>query len=253
MEAKRFSLPGVHGRSLSGFAWPWRRLVLTVALGVGMAFDSPLRAAIAIYTDSGSFTPTLQSGYYLNNFTGAGSGASLPYSGGTGPFAYTITASGSFGVTGVAMNAASGLGDSVSTFGQNAVLTFTFTGANKPTAVGGNFFWSDNSTPANVAAGTVRADVKIGGTSVQTLDISSTGNSSIGFGGFTTDGTAFDSITFTLVGYTSGAFYSTVDNFYVGNVNPVPEAGGWVAASFISIFVVGRTGWGFLCRRLARQ
>ena len=175
-----------------------------------------VRAAITEYSDPSSFAAALQPGAYLNDFTGAGSGSSLLYSGGTGPFAYTITSSGSSQVTGVPMGPASGLGTSVSTFVENATLIITFTGDNKPTSIEGNFFWSDLSSPSDVVSGTLHADFKIGGASVHTLDVVSAGNANIGFGGITTDGAAFDSVELTLLGYTSGNFFSTVDNYLVG-------------------------------------
>ena len=225
--------------------------MLLVTLLAVLGGQTVLRAAFIDFSDSTSFGAAVQSGSYLNDFTGAGSGPSLSFSGGTGPFSYTIAATPG-GVTGVNMNPLSGLGDCVSTFNPNISLVITFTGGNKPTAVGGNFFWSDLSTPSSVVSGVVHADFKIGGLSVHTLDITSSGNSSIGFGGVTTDGAAFDSLTLTLVGYTSGNFFTSIDNFRVG-ITAVPEPGGWVAAGFVAFFVLGRTGLGFVQRRLARQ
>jgi hypothetical protein len=195
----------------------YRRMVIAILLTV-ISGGNAVRAAITQYSDPSSFASANQAGSYLNDFTGAGSGTSLSFSGGTGPFAYTITASGSFGVTGVPMDGASGLGTSVSTFDPNATLIITFTGTNKPTAIGGNFFWSDLSSPSDVVSGTIHANFKIGGSSVHTIDIPSTGNTSIGFGGITTDGVAFDSLELTLLSYISGDFFSTVDNFRIGQV-----------------------------------
>ncbi len=210
------------------------------------------------YTDASAFAAALAPGGYLNDFSTAGSGASLSFTGPTpvtGPFSYTVTSSGAFGVTGVDMAALSGLGRSISTFDENAVLIFTFTGATKPTAIGGNFFWSDLNSPANVVNGTVTAAFKIGGLTVHSFEVSSTGNSSIGFGGVTTDGTPFDSVTFTLKNYSSGFFFPTADNFNIG-LTPVPEPGGWVAAAFTGFVVLGgfcKEGWRFLRRRRAAK
>lgn len=144
------------------------------------------------------------------------------------------------------MDLASGLGTSVSTFIENAKLIITFTGNNRPTAIGGNFFWSDLSSPSDVVSGSLHADFKVGGTSVHTLDVPSTGNSAIGFGGITTDGAAFDSLELTLLGYTSGEFFASVDNFHVGQATVVPEPSSLVVAGFFGLFVLGRTGWKFL-------
>ena len=238
-----------HRKSSRGFARTWRRTVLLVTLLAVLGGQTVLRAAFIDFSDSTSFGAAVQSGSYLNDFTGAGTAASLSFSGGTGPFSYTVT-SPPGGVTEVMMAPATGLGDSLSNFGQVAMI-ITFTGGNKPTAVGGNFFWSDNSSPSHVVSGTVHADFKIGGISVHTLDIFSSGDSSIGFGGVTTDGAAFDSVTLTLVS-PIGTVFPSMDNFRVG-INAVPEPGGWVAAGFVAFFVLGRTGLGFVQRRLARQ
>lgn len=230
----------------------WIAPLLILMLGVN---NSPA-PVYTDYTDASAFAAALAPGGYLNDFTGSGSGASLSFTGPTpvtGPFSYTITSSGAFGVTGVDMAPASGLGRSMSTFDENAVLIVTFTGATKPTAIGGNFFWSDLSSPANVTSGTVTAAFKIAGLTVHSFDVTSTGNSSIGFGGVTTDGTPFDSVEFTLKNYSSGFFFPTADNFLIGLVAPVPEPGGWVAAAFSGLFVLGglgKAGWRFLRRQL---
>ncbi len=212
-------------KSASSF-WFSSRLRLIASLLTLMIFGHAGRAAIVEYIDASSFAAALETGSYVNSFTGAGSGLSLSYVGPhptLGPFQYTITASGSFGVTGVDMAAASGLGQSASTFEENAVLIITFTGTNKPTAIGGNFFWSDLSSPANVTSGTIRADFSIGGSIVHSLDVSSSTNSSIGFGGVTTDGEGFDSVTLTLLDYTFGDFFTTVDNLRIGQARLSPS------------------------------
>lgn len=234
----------------------WRRWVIAVLFTMASG-GNLVHAAIMEYNDASSFGAALESGSYLNDFTGAGTGSSLSFSGGTGPFAYTITASENL-VTGVPMHGDSGLGTSVSLFVDTAALIITFTGANKPTAIGGNFFWSDLASPANVGSGTVRADFMSGGSSVYTLDVASSGNSSFGFGGISTDGAAFDSVTLTLLGYTPTPstlddFFVTVDNFNIGQVTPVPEPGGWVVAGFVGLLVLGRAGRGYLRRRSAAR
>lgn len=240
-----------------------RRLICTgpfcsLVLAAGMTAGVPgfLRAAITTFSDQTSFTASLENSYYLNNFTGVRAGEYLDFAGGTGiTFSYRISASDESGVTSIGMDSSSGLGDSMSIFEVNKQMIITFTGVNKPTAVGGNFFWSTlfDGTPTSddVIAGTIRADLNIGG-SVETIYVTSTGNSSIGFGGFTTDGQGFDSLTLSLLNYSSGDYYPTLDNFYVG-INAVPEASGWVAGSFIALFAIGRTGFGFLRRRAALQ
>jgi hypothetical protein len=206
--------------------WSSSRLSVIVCLVTVLIVGTSGRSAIVEYNDASSFAAALEAGAYFNNFTGAGSGSSLSYTGPSptlGPFRYTISASGSFGVTGVEMAIDSGLGLSVSTFEENAQLTITFTGTNKPTAIGGNFFWSDLSSPANVVSGTIRADFNIGGSTVYTLDIASSTNTSIGFGGVTTDGEAFDSVTLTLLDYVFGDFFPTIDNFQIGRASPGPS------------------------------
>lgn len=234
-----------HRKITTRFSW---QQSLVAILLVAMSGGNAVRAAISEYTDPGSFAAALQPGSFLNNFTGANqAGQSFPYSGGTGPFAYTVTSTGPSGVTVFQMQPASGLGQALSTFNANAALIITFTGDNKPTAIGGNFFWSDFS--ANVISGTIHADFKIGGSSVHTLDVASTGNSDIGFGGITTDGAGFDSIELTLLGYTSGNFFSTVDNFHVGQAIVVPEPSSWVVAGFMGLFLLGRAGWAHASRR----
>lgn len=227
----------------------WHQAVMAVLL-VAVSGGNAVRAAITEYSDSGSFAAAVQPGSFLNNFTGANqSGQSLQFSGGTGPFAYTATSTGPNGVTVFQMQAASGLGQALSTFNPGVALIITFTGDNKPTAIGGNFFWSD--FPADVISGTVHADFKIGGSSVHTFDVASTGNTDIGFGGITTDGAGFDSIELTLLGYTSGNFFSTVDNFHVGQAILVPEPSSWAVAGLVGLFFIGRAGWAYVSRRNA--
>lgn len=218
-----YFLNGCLGSVLAGRLWrPRLILSLLATISAGNAG----RGAIVEFTNASSFAATLEPGSYLNNFSGAGSGSSLSFLGPSptvGPFAYSISASGSFGVTAVDMAAASGLGQSVSTFEENAVLTITFTGTNKPTAIGGNFFWSDLSSPANVVNGTIRADFGMAGSIVYSSDISSSDNSSIGFRGVTTDGEPFDSVTLTLVDYVFGDFFPTVDNLRIGQARLNPS------------------------------
>lgn len=231
----------------------WPKLIASLVLVITV--NTSRAAVYTDYTDASTFAAALQPGNYLNDFTGAGSGDSLVYSGGAAPFAYRITSTASNGVSGVNMATASGLGRAVSTFVENDVLTITFT-ANKPTAIGGNFFWTALADPSDVISGTITAAFKIDGLTVHSFDVTSTGNSSIGFGGVTTDGTPFDSVEFTLKDYTSGFFFPTVDNFNIGLVTPIPEPGGWIAAAFSSLFVLGgltRSGWRFVCRRRAAK
>ena len=229
-------------KSLNKFA-SWLALVLMAAL---CQFSAS--AAITPFTDSGSFTAALQTGYYLENFTSAPDvvyGPPSPphtFSGGTPNFSYTITSPGNGGAGSVDV----GGSRAISTFTANDVLTITFTGI-QPTAIGGDFFWT---TFSEAVAGSVQ--VKYGGGASDFIDVPLSGGGS--FAGITTDNAlGFFSISMSLVGYTSGLYFPTVDNFYVGNATPVPEAGTWVAGAFIGLFVVTRTGWGIMRRRLARQ
>src|SRR5262245_10818595 len=120
-------------------SWFYSSLKAIIAVMTTLIVATAGRAAIVEYTNSNSFAAALEANSYLNAFSGAGTGESLSYMGPSptlGPFAYIISASGSFGVTGVDMATASGLGQSVSTFEENALLIITFTGTNKPTAIG---------------------------------------------------------------------------------------------------------------------
>lgn len=225
----------------------WERSIPTLAVLVLVVLGQcSASAGIATYTSESSFTANLQTGYYLNDFSGAGVGDSLVFS--QGAFSYTISATPMGGVNGIATHQAD-VYDAMSTYWENDQLVITFRGTGGytlPTAVGGYLFWTDLSNPANVIAGTVHAQLNDG----TSLDVySSSGH--VNFGGFTTDGTAFTSLTFSLVGYTSGDRFATLDNFYVGSA--VPEPSGWVAAGFVALFVIGRTGFGYLRRRQAAR
>lgn len=224
-------------KSLNKFA-SWLTLVLMAALCQFRA-----AAAIQTFTTVPSFTGALQSGYYLENFNAVSDTGPFNFEGVTDltpNIAYSFSASGGvtvFGPTGAR---------SISTFGQGDVLVITFTG-NRPTAIGGDFFWT---TFSEAVAGSVQ--VKYGGGDSEFIDVPLSGGGS--FAGITTDNAlGFSSISMSLVGYTSGDYFPTVDNFYVGIATPVPEAGTWVAGAFIGLFVVTRTGWGIMRRRLARQ
>ncbi len=192
-------------------------------------------AAITTWTSEASFTSQLQAGYYIENFTSvSGGGATISLSGGSGPFAYTISTS----PPGVGLNAISTdfSGKAVSPAAGPVSVIITFTSGNV-TAVGGNFFPVDSSG-ALVQAGTVHALLNNG----SFLDLATTDNTHVGFGGFTSDGAAITSLTL------SGVTFPAVDNLYVGQLAAVPEAGGWVAAGFVGFFVVGRSGYIFLRR-----
>ena len=224
-------------KSLNKFA-SWLALVLMAALCQFRA-----AAAIQTFTTVPSFTGALQSGYYLENFNGVGDGPPVAFTGGDAP---TPTISYLFSAPNGASGVVTGGGRAISTQSPNEVLTITFTGIH-PTAIGGDFFWT---TLFEAVAGSVQ--VKYGGGASDFIDVPLSGGGS--FAGITTDNAlGFSSISMSLVGYTSGDYFPTVDNFYVGIATPVPEAGTWVAGAFIGLFVVTRTGWGIMRRRLARQ
>lgn len=235
-----------HIQAMTGLSWG-RSIPTLVFLVLGWCSAS---AAITPYTSEAGFTPYLQTGYYFNDFTDAAAGDTLSFS--QGSFSYTISRVGGVGVSGVPtdfVKSGIGQGDAVSSINPGVSLVITFTGGN-PTAVGGNFFWTDLSSPAKVVTGTVRIQLNDG--TWQNVSSTAPGSSgNVGFGGFTTDGTPFTSLTFSLVGYTSGDRFATLDNFYVGSA--VPEPGGWVAAGFVALFVIGRTGFGFLRRKQAAR
>ena len=242
----------MNARSLSRHAL----LVSLAVLGISVLSQGAATAAITTYTSEASFTPNLQAGYYLEDFSSASTaGATTMTFSGPSPantFSYVIGASDSGGVVGVPTDFqknSTSQGRALSTFTEGVGLVINFTGANV-TAVGGNFFWTDNSSPtAAVVAGDVHAQLN-DGTSV---DISSSANNSVGFGGFTSDGAAITSLTLSLKNYSSGFYYPTLDNFYVGQVSAVPEAGAWWAAGFLGLLLVGRSGFAFLKRRQASQ
>ena len=194
-------------------------------------------AAVQTYTTLSAFTAGLQAGYYLENFNAVGPSGPYNFTGGTPSFSYSFTSPGS--VTPVDVVGGS---RAISTFDANDLLTLTF-GANKPTAIGGDFFWTD-LLPGQAVAGSIR--VQYGGAS-EFFNVPQPSGGT--FLGITTDNPAgFSALTISLVGYTTGNYYPTVDNVVVGNA--VPEPRGWV---FISLFAAGWAGWRILRRRLAPQ
>ena len=207
--------------------------------------ESVLMAAITTFTDEASFVSQLQAGYYLENFNGQTGGShpsGLSLSGGTGnAFAYNINDNLSGGVyvftPSGTMPSGWPQGSAVSpNAGTSLVITFT---SGNVTAVGGYFF--QTTFAGAFASGTVTATLNDG----SHVDATSS-SGSVGFAGFTSDGASITSLTLS-----PGANFATMDNFYVGQLAAVPEAGGWVAAGFLGIFVVGRSG--FIVLRRSRQ
>ncbi len=201
-------------------------------------------AAIQTYTILSSFTDSLQAGSYLENFNSVPNEGQTIFTGGTPTFTYVISSPSDVSAVDVI-----GGSRAISTFDPpNGLLVITF-GAYKPTAIGGNFFWTDY--PGNVIAGSIQ--VQYTGGDSGSIDVPLPSGSS--FAGISTDNPeGFSSISVSLINYIPDTdFFVTLDNFHVGNVNPVPEPGTWIACGFIGLFVVGRAGCGILRRRFVRQ
>lgn len=226
-------------------------LAVPLALCVSALILPNARSAITQWTagESDFVSNAIQNSPYYHPVFIDNQGGSISYGpGGSGDWQFTITAASS-----VSSFPVSGLGNGGIGISPNAAastLTITFTG-NLPTAIGGNFFRTDATFPPNLVTGAIRATATAGASS-SFIDVVSTAPGTFGFGGFTTDGTGFSSLTLSFVSGGTGN-YATVGNFYVGAVNPVPEAGTWVAACFIGLVVLGQSVWGSLRRKLARQ
>ncbi len=223
----------------------WRFLSALVIAGILMA-QSPLTAAV--YTDKSVFTSpgVLESGYYLEQdfseiplntatATPGTSGTSVTFS--ANGFSYQLVSSGGF----VYRPSGTPLGTpEVQGYSATDTLTITFT-AGTVTAVGGRFFMADSTGSSVFNDGTLTVNTTGGSFTT------SASSSPSWFGGITTVN-PITSLTFASSGVSG--HYPTFAEFYVGTA-VVPEAGGWVAAGFIALVVVGRLGSQVLKRRQA--
>ena len=171
----------------------------------GAAMAPP--ALATVFTDSASFLAQVQPGFYFNNFSSVGGGATPSLSFNSGGFAYTVTA---FGPGSQQLFNDPGL---VSTDSALDAIRITFTSGNV-TAVGGNFFSSDINFNAIAASVTVALS---DGQSV-TFNSSSAND----FRGFTSTQT-ITSLTIDALDAAAPA-WSTLDNLYVGQAIPAPGA-----------------------------
>ncbi len=194
-----------------------QKLALRI-LAVGLAGAMSASASM-VFTTEESFLPAINPGYNLNDFNDLPSvptylGASRSYAGGSGPFAYTITAP-PHGLYSVAP----GGNKAISTFYYYEPLLVTFSSANV-TAVGGLF--SLTTGTGGASSGTVKVTLSDG--TSQTFDAGL-------FRGFVTsyDGPVITSLS--LASLTANA-YPTLDHFYVGTT-PVPEPTTMIAGALL--------------------
>lgn len=167
--------------------------------------------AALVFTTEASFLTAIDAGYYLNDFGDVpGYGIlSSPrnYSGGSGPFSYSISSVGSGSLYGVVPS-----GDkALSTFVDTDILKITFTSGNV-TAVGGLFFLTDD--PGNLTGGTVT--VMLSDSTSQTFAAGS-------FRGFATSSSGPVITSLSLDSVTVGA-YPTVDHLYAGTAAAAESA-----------------------------
>ncbi len=195
-------------------------LVLTV---VGAA------SGAIVFDDKDAFLSVLiQPGFYLEDFatftTPGPQGSSLDF-GPTNEFSYTMSAppSGLFVVS-----------ENMSTFEASEALVIDFTGS-PVTAMGGNF-WPTVSTGGD-AVGIIEIWLSDGTNEVVTI----TNQDPRPFRGFVSYGDPFTSMSIK-TNYTVDPIFPTVDNFYVGQVVPVPSA-----------VLLGIIGLGYAGRRLRRR
>jgi PEP-CTERM motif len=179
-------------------------------MAVAAVAAAPALAATTTYTSSTEFLARVAPGAYTNSFTGAPD-AQPSFSFSSGGFAYTVSA------PAVLLNDATYLsGSFIGNFYSNATLTVTFT-AGGPTAVGGDFYISDNQDSFVPAPVTVTLN---DGTSTTFTPSSET----TGFRGFTST-LPILSLTMSAPGV---ANFNSMDNLVVGKVSAVPEASTWV-------------------------
>ena len=224
-------------KKLNKIAWGLPLVVLVMSQGTTFA-------AVQTYTTEASFISAINSSYKETFTTLIDAGEPISFSGGA-PITYTIGSQSGNGVTPFDVGGISGA-RAIGPYDANDVLVITFTGT-KPTAIGGDFFWT-GGVNNSLTAGSVK--VQYGGVSdFIEVPLPSAGS----FAGITTDGVGFSSVSVSLIAYTAGDFRPTLDNFYVGQVNPVPEPGTWLAGGFIALVMVSRTGIRLVKRKLVPQ
>lgn len=187
------------------------RSIKALVVGAGLAVASSAYAVTTVHATQAAFLANLAPGFFLNNFANSGSGAFPSYaaSGGSGPYAYTITA---VGTGSQQLYNDPGL---ISTDSALDRIRVSFTGA-AVTAVGGNMWGTDiNFIAVPGASITV-------GLSDGTMDTFA-GASATTFRGYTsTTAITFIEIDAPEIGATN--VWSTLDNLYVGAAVPTPGA-----------------------------
>lgn len=203
----------------------WNLLAGTLVV---LTVVSAASGAIVI-NDEASFLSAIQPGFYLeqfNGFTAERFYASPLGFGPTNGFAYDMSAdNGLYSFPGI-----------MSTSEAGDALVIDFTNSPSPvTAVGGNF-WPTVSTGGD-PVGIIKISLSDGTDEVVTI----TDPDSHPFRGFVSDGALFTSMSIK-TDYTVNPIFPTVDNFYVGQVVPVPSA-----------VLLGIIGLGYAGRRLRRR
>lgn len=200
------------------------RSIKALALVAGAAVASSAFAVTTVHTTQAAFLANIQAGFFLNSFADSGSGAFPSYSasGGSGPFAYTITA------VGAGTNQLYNDPGLISTDSALDRIRVQFTGA-AVTAVGGNMWGTDINFIA-VPGATITVGLSDG--TMETF----AGASATTFRGYTsTTALTFIEIDAPEIGATN--VWSTLDNLYVGRAIPTPGA---AALLGMGALVVGR-------------
>ena len=217
------------------------------AVFASVLLGAALSNAAIIYTTESGLNSALSAGFFKNEFEGFDSGqqeeqTSVPQSGGTPTFAYTIATQPNdpdpapdLYVVGTVSppitSPSSGQAMSTTVDSHNILVTFT---SENVTAVGAHFFLSD--VGEDRVEGTLTVTFTFTDDSLDPQTVSSSESGFANFLGVSTDSGTISSM---LISGASAGEYVTLDNLYVGQFVAVPEASTSIAVGFLCIFVIG--------------
>lgn len=192
-----------------------------LTLGLAVAACSSVASA-AVYTSAAGFNAHVAAGAYANDFSAVPNGNAAERDFAGNGYAYQVTAT---------TNLVYAQGGALSTSAGSASLVVSFTGA-PVTAIGGNFFATDDAFAATSALVTISLS---DGTSEEFAS-----TSAADFRGFTSD-VAISSLTFA-AGFGNDDFFPTLDNLTVGTaVAPEPTSLALLALGVTSLAARRRT------------
>ncbi len=203
--------------------------------------------AAVIYTTESQFVSALAAGSFKNEFSnppfavGDQGVSSISQSGGTPTFTYTLATpqigpgggQNLFVVTPIPAITSPSSGQAMSTTVDAHDLLVTFTSGNV-TAAGAHIFLSD--VAEGRLGGNLTVTFTFSGDSLPPQTVTSSASGFANFLGVSTDSGTISSM---LISGAAANEYATFDNFYVGQVTPVPELSAKFAVGMLCAFGIG--------------